>query len=115
MRCSLVRVIAATAPRAWLMPLTERASVTAAQFRASGASAKIQTQPLRNGVTVLVGSGGNVFVLSRADGKLCIESGLATSRKQIIAALAGVSDSLVRHLVNTHWHFDHTDGNLWMN
>ena len=29
-------------------------------------------------------------------------------------ALARISPNPVKHLVNTHWHFDHTDGNEWL-
>jgi glyoxylase-like metal-dependent hydrolase (beta-lactamase superfamily II) len=43
-----------------------------------------------------------------------VDSGYATSEGQIRAALDQISSEPLRHLVNTHWHFDHTDGNQWM-
>jgi glyoxylase-like metal-dependent hydrolase (beta-lactamase superfamily II) len=82
--------------------------------RQSGASAKITTQLLRGNVSALIGSGGNIGVLTGPDGKLIIDSGYAGSQKQIADALAGVSGDPVKQLINTHWHFDHTDGNEWM-
>ncbi len=30
-------------------------------------------------------------------------------------ALADLGGDPVTHLINTHWHFDHTDGNAWLN
>jgi glyoxylase-like metal-dependent hydrolase (beta-lactamase superfamily II) len=30
------------------------------------------------------------------------------------AALAGLGPEPVTHLINTHWHFDHADGNQWL-
>ena len=30
-------------------------------------------------------------------------------------ALADLGADPVTHLINTHWHFDHTDGNAWLN
>jgi glyoxylase-like metal-dependent hydrolase (beta-lactamase superfamily II) len=84
------------------------------QGRAAGASAKITTKNLRGNVFVLMGSGGNIAVLSGKDGKLLVDSGYATSQPQILEALNGISADPVKHLVNTHWHFDHTDGNEWM-
>jgi len=63
---------------------------------------------------VLMGSGGNIIVLSGSDGKLAIDSGFATSQPQISTALVAVSGEPLRHLINTHWHYDHTDGNNWM-
>jgi glyoxylase-like metal-dependent hydrolase (beta-lactamase superfamily II) len=82
--------------------------------RQSGASAKITTQTLRGNVSALIGSGGNIGVLTGRDGKLIIDSGYSGSQKQIADALAGVSGDPIKHLINTHWHFDHTDGNEWM-
>ena len=94
--------------------MTPKAAVTAAQMRASGAKAKTEILTLRGGVSLLTGSGGNVLVTSGPHGKLCVDSGYATSRAQIETALATVSSAPLRHLINTHWHFDHTDGNEWM-
>jgi len=77
-------------------------------------TAAITVQNLRGNVTALLGSGGNIGALTGKDGKLIIDSGYATSRGKITEALAGVSPEPIKHLVNTHWHFDHTDGNEWM-
>jgi metallo-beta-lactamase superfamily protein len=49
-----------------------------------------------------------------ADSKLMIDSGYSGSQKQIADALASISGDPIKHLINTHWHFDHTDGNEWM-
>ncbi len=84
------------------------------QGRAAGATAKITTKTLRGGVSALMGSGGNIAVLPGKDGKLLIDSGYSTSKPQITTALDGLSADPVRHLINTHWHFDHTDGNEWV-
>ena len=58
---------------------------------------------------------GNIAVLDGADGKLLVDGGLATSQKQLADALANISSHPIKHLINTHWHFDHTDGNQWLN
>jgi glyoxylase-like metal-dependent hydrolase (beta-lactamase superfamily II) len=65
-------------------------------------------------VRALIGSGGNIAVLTGSDGKLMIDSGYLTSRDKIIKALGGMGPEPMKHLINTHWHFDHTDGNAWM-
>jgi len=89
-------------------------------MRAAGASAKITTHPLRGNVSALLGSGGNIAVLTgapgapKSDGKLLIDSGFSTSRPQIAEALAAINADPLTHLIDTHWHFDHTDGNGWM-
>jgi glyoxylase-like metal-dependent hydrolase (beta-lactamase superfamily II) len=111
---SLMTVAGVMLPSAGTRLFAEEASLTGAEFRASGKNAKILTRRLRGNISVLMGSGGNIIVLPGADGLLTVDSGLATSRTQIRTALDAISPDPVRHLLNTHWHFDHTDGNEWM-
>ena len=82
--------------------------------RERAATATIKVQSLRGNVSALTGSGGNIAVLSGRDGKLLVDAGYAVARPKITDALAGISSDPIRHLVNTHWHFDHTDGNEWL-
>jgi glyoxylase-like metal-dependent hydrolase (beta-lactamase superfamily II) len=84
------------------------------KIRAQVANAKIRTQSLRGNVSALLGSGGNIAVLPGKDGKVIVDSGFASSRPHITEALDALSADPVSHLINTHWHFDHTDGNEWM-
>jgi glyoxylase-like metal-dependent hydrolase (beta-lactamase superfamily II) len=93
---------------------TQKASITAAQMRAGGATTKIAIVPVRNNVKALTGSGGNILVLPGPDGKISVDTGFATSRMQITQALEAISPETLRHVIDTHWHFDHTDGNEWM-
>jgi glyoxylase-like metal-dependent hydrolase (beta-lactamase superfamily II) len=118
-RRAFVRGIAGTAvlsalPTRSVTRYTQKASITAAQMRAGGAAAKIVTIPVRNNVRALMGSGGNILVLPGPDGKISVDTGFATSRMQITEALAAISPEPLRHVIDTHWHFDHTDGNEWM-
>ena len=84
------------------------------QGRANGAKAKITTQQLRGNISALLGAGGNIAVFPGKDGKVLIDSGYSTARPQLTEALAAISSDPITHLINTHWHFDHTDGNEWM-
>ena len=85
-----------------------------AAARKSGEFANVTVQALRGNVSVLIGSGGNIAVLPGDDGKLIVDSGYLGTRSKIAAALSSLSPDPIKHLVNTHWHFDHTDGNEWM-
>lgn len=93
------------APLAGLVPTARRRAETAS----------VTVEKLRGRISVLSnGVGGNITVLHGKDGKLLVDAGLAGSRPQVTAALAGLGPAPVRHVVNTHWHFDHTDGNEWL-
>jgi len=81
-------------------------------IRDAAATAKINVTKLRGNISVLEGSGGNIAVLTGSDGKVLVDAGV--SRPQVEAALASLSDEPVKHLINSHWHFDHTDGNEWL-
>ena len=83
-------------------------------IRREAATAKIQVQSLRGSVSVLIGSGGNIGVLTGRDGKVLIDAGIPASRPQLTEALKSLGSDPVKHLINTHWHFDHTDGNEWL-
>ncbi|MEI9863908.1 MAG: MBL fold metallo-hydrolase [Limisphaerales bacterium] len=83
-------------------------------IRKAAAEAKINVTKLRNNISVLEGSGGNIAVLTGPDGKLLIEAGITATRRRISEALVGLSADPIKHLINTHWHFDHTDGNAWL-
>ena len=81
----------------------------------SAAVSPIVIHKLRNNISVLEGSGGNVAVLTGPDGKVLIDAGISVSRPQMTKALADLGADPITHLVNTHWHFDHADGNAWLN
>jgi glyoxylase-like metal-dependent hydrolase (beta-lactamase superfamily II) len=80
----------------------------------AAAKAKIISRPLRRNITVLEGSGGNIAVLAGRDGKLLVDAGFSVSRQAVSGALSSISPDPIRHLINTHWHVDHTDGNAWL-
>jgi glyoxylase-like metal-dependent hydrolase (beta-lactamase superfamily II) len=81
----------------------------------SAATSPIVSHRVRGNITVLEGSGGNMAVLTGPDGKVLVDAGISVSRVHISAALAAIGPEPITHLINTHWHFDHTDGNTWLN
>jgi glyoxylase-like metal-dependent hydrolase (beta-lactamase superfamily II) len=83
-------------------------------IRSEAAKAPIKVHRLRGNVSVLEGSGGNVAVLIGADGKVLVDAGITGSKRRIVEALASLSSDPIKHLINTHWHFDHADGNEWL-
>jgi glyoxylase-like metal-dependent hydrolase (beta-lactamase superfamily II) len=80
----------------------------------SAAASPITTYKLRNNISVLEGSGGNIAALTGPDGKVMVDAGIGVSRARVTQALAALGAEPITHLINTHWHFDHADGNEWL-
>lgn len=83
-------------------------------IKKAAATAKISITKLRGGLSALEGSGGNIVVSTGKDGKLMVDGGIGVSQPNMSAALAELGDAPLKLLINTHWHFDHVDGNLWL-
>ena len=100
----------------WLLPhrLFAGAESPVITIRNAAATAKISVTKLRGNISVIEGSGGNIAVLTGRDGKVLVDAGITASRPLIIEALNSLSGDPVKHLINSHWHFDHTDGNEWL-
>jgi len=84
-------------------------------IRDDAAKRRITVHSLRRGISILEGSGGNIAVLTGPDGQVFVDAGITASRPRILEAAKGLGRQPVTHLINTHWHFDHTDGNQWLN
>ena len=81
------------------------------QFRTAGATTPIQVTKLRDTLFLLQGVGGNMVAQTGPDGKLLIDSSAATAATRLKETLGKLSPHPMKMLINTHWHFDHTDGN----
>src|SRR6202047_4972209 len=80
----------------------------------TSATANITVQILRRHISVLLGPGGNIAVLTGPDGKLLVDAEIITARPHVSQALASINADPIKQLINTHWHFDHTGGNEWV-
>ena len=75
---------------------------------------KIETTKLSNHVYMLVGQGGNMGVSVGEDGVFVIDDQYEQLTPRIIESIRKLSDKPIKFLVNTHWHGDHTGGNVNM-
>ncbi|VWX60993.1 MBL fold metallo-hydrolase [Sphingorhabdus sp. 109] len=73
---------------------------------------EIKTQKVADGLYVLFGLGGNIAVSVGRDGTLIVDDQFPQLMPKIKAALKEIGSEGVDFVVNTHWHFDHADGNM---
>jgi cyclase len=85
-----------------------------AQGRVMAAQTPITTTKLADNVYLLQGFGGNMVLQTGSEGNLLIDSSFSTSVQKVLDAIAAVSKDAPHILINTHWHYDHTDGNEGM-
>lgn len=72
---------------------------------------EIRAVPIKPGVAVLFGNGGNIGVSHGEDGTILVDDQFAPLTTKIQAAVAGLGATPTKFLINTHWHFDHAGGN----
>jgi cyclase len=82
-----------------------------ASMRAKFNAAPIQSQKLADDVTMFSGPGGSVVVLNGPDGKFVVDTFVAPAWPRLKKALDGLGNAPVKCVIDTHWHFDHTDNN----
>jgi len=82
-----------------------------ASMRAKFDAVPIETQKLAGNVTMFDGPGGAVVVLNGPDGKFVVDTFVAPAWPRLKEALDGLGNAPLKYVIDTHWHFDHTDNN----
>jgi cyclase len=102
---------AAVAPR-WMEAQAPTLPDRVINGRAAALKAPITTTKLYDNVYLLLnGVGGNMALQTGPDGNVLVDSSFSTAVPKIREAVASVSHDAPDALINTHWHYDHTDGN----
>ena len=73
---------------------------------------EIKATKVAGNVYMLEGAGGNIGVSVGSDGVLIVDDQFAPLADKIRAALKGLNQGQLRFILNTHWHGDHTGGNV---
>ncbi len=82
-----------------------------ASIRARFNTAPIQTQKFADNLTMRSGPGGSVVVLNGPDGKFVVDTFVAPAWPRLKEALDGLGNAPLKYVIDTHWHFGHTDNN----
>jgi glyoxylase-like metal-dependent hydrolase (beta-lactamase superfamily II) len=73
---------------------------------------EIKVTKVSGNIYMLEGAGGNIAASVGDDGIVIVDDQFAPLAEKIRAALKGITDKPLRFIINTHYHFDHTGGNL---
>jgi len=82
-----------------------------ASMRAKFNAVTMETQKLADNITMFDGPGGAVVVLNGPDGKFMVDTFVEPAWPKLKEALDSLGHAPVRYVIDTHWHFDHTDNN----
>lgn len=73
----------------------------------------LEVIPVRDNIYLMVMEpAGNVAVSIGEDGVLMVDDQFAPMTARLLTAIDDLSDRPLRYVLNTHWHGDHTGGNL---
>ena len=75
-------------------------------------TAEVTTKKVNENLFLLYGLGGNIAVSIGDDGVLIVDSQIPIIFPKIMKAIKKLSDDKIIYTINTHWHWDHADGNL---
>jgi glyoxylase-like metal-dependent hydrolase (beta-lactamase superfamily II) len=100
----------------WIRPiavgvLAAVASFVSAQER-DFSKVEIKVTKVSGSIYMLEGAGGNIAASVGDDGIVIVDDQFAPLADKIRAALKDITDKPLRFIINTHYHFDHTGGNL---
>ena len=73
---------------------------------------EVTSQKITDGLYVLFGAGGNIGVSVGDDGVFIVDDQFPQLMPKIRAAIGAIGGEDIDFAVNTHWHFDHAEGNL---
>lgn len=71
----------------------------------------VRAERVTENLYLLTGAGGNITVAVGPDGALLVDAGLVQQGAKVVAEVRTITDRPIRYVVNTHFHFDHAEGN----
>lgn len=75
-------------------------------------TAEIRTEKVADRLHVLFGIGGNIAVSTGDNGVLVVDDQFPQMIPKVMKAIGDLGGKDIDFAINTHWHFDHAEGNL---
>ena len=95
-----------------LIALVLLCAVAESQAQDDFSKVEIKATKISGNVYMLEGSGGNIGVSVGPDGILIVDDQFAPLAEKIKTALKSLGEGKLKFILNTHWHGDHTGGNV---
>jgi cyclase len=112
------RAVARIAPMICLLGLAASHAASPAASKPAPAPAapppaELHTVHVQGKVWMIVGAGGNIAVQVGDQGVLVVDTGLTQNATRVLAAIRELAGDrkVIRYVINTHMHPDHTGGN----
>lgn len=87
-------------------------TITAAAFQAPAAPKVVEVEKLKDALYLLKGGGGNTALFLTASGAVVVDTKLPGWGQPLLDAIRKVTDKPVTMVINTHTHYDHTNGQV---
>jgi glyoxylase-like metal-dependent hydrolase (beta-lactamase superfamily II) len=97
--------------RRWIVAAAFTVAPLTAASAQQPAANELAVWPVRDGIYMVVGAGGNTTVQVGDDGVLIVDTKLATASEALLAKVREISAKPIRYVINTHGHPDHVGSN----
>ncbi len=93
------------------LPLIIAPQLVGAQGSVDFDTVSVRPVQLTESVYVLYGHGGNIGLSVGDDGPLIVDDQFEQVSDTLKATVAEITGQQIQFVINTHWHYDHSDGN----
>lgn len=87
-------------------------TISVAAFQAPAAPRVVEVEKLKDTLYLLKGGGGNTALFLTASGAVVVDTKLPGWGQPLLDAIRKVTDKPITMVINTHTHYDHTNGQV---
>lgn len=73
---------------------------------------KVRTKQLSENLHLINVAGVNSVILTGKEGTFLVDDNTEKAAPFLLKEICSITKDIIKFIVNTHWHFDHTEGNI---